>query len=78
MIFLIVDIIVRNFFQSQDFFIKVDQSNPTGPKINRINTAVNLTSSIQSMFRICTVLFDKPRRVLAESVGVIGKLRHFP
>lgn len=62
-------------FQSKDFFIKLDESNPTVPINNRRSTAVNLTSSIQSMFRICTVLFDKPRRVLAESIGVIGKLR---
>ena len=34
----------------------------------------NLMSAVLLMLQICTILFDKPRRVFAESVSVLGKL----
>ena len=59
-----------------------DKNSPFhGPIAVKGNVAVrgtkricNLMSAVQSMFQICTILFDKPRRVFAKSLSVLGKL----
>ncbi|KAL3809155.1 hypothetical protein ACHAXA_004654 [Cyclostephanos tholiformis] len=62
-----------------DFFVKVQQPRATLDSAEKENVAVcgtnricNLTSAVLSMFQLCTILFDKPRRVFAKSVSMLG------
>lgn len=60
-----------------DFFVKINQSKETldseKESVAVCKKQCSLPSALQTMFQLCTILFDKPRRVFAESVSVLGK-----